>query len=167
MYLVACAALESADDVLGRRLEESDDVGDELLLALDSHESLEILRAVDGLLYIGALEYGLLIGSCELLDDLCGSIADVAEHDGGVASEAAVELAKLTIDLADGLLDQRVLDNLELNLLIEAGLAESACLLGVEALDIDEVEVVVALKCLDELVEESSFIFFSHDSFLK
>ncbi len=167
MYLVASAALERADDVLGGRLEESDDVGDELLFALDSHERLEVVSTVDRLLYVSTLEDRLLVSSAELLDDLSGSIANVGEHDRGVAAEAAVEVSEFTIDGVDGLLEQGVLDNLELDLLLEADLAECAGLLGVEAFDVNEVEVAVALDCLDELLNESGFIFFSHDSVLK
>ncbi len=164
MDFVASAALKCADDILGGRLEESDDVGDKFLLALDGDERLEIVGSVDRRLDVSTLKDRLLVGSSELLYELSGSVAYVGEHDGSIATEARVELSELTVNRADCLLDQRILNDLELNLLLEAGLAESASLLGVEALDVDEVEVVVALNRLSELFEESGFIFFSHDS---
>ena len=76
--------LEAGNNILGGGLEKSDDIGDELVLALDSFECAELVGTyVNCLLYISGLEGGelsVLVTLYELLDELCGRIAHIAEH---------------------------------------------------------------------------------------
>ena len=49
--------VSSRDDILRRRLQQSHNVGDELVLALDGSQSVELVGThVDSLLYVCALE---------------------------------------------------------------------------------------------------------------
>lgn len=167
MDLVASAALESRDDILGGRLEQSDNVCDKLLFALDGDKLLESVCAIDRLLDESTLEDRLLVCGGELLDDLSGRISDIGEHYSRVAGESGVEVGELAVYRLYSLLDEGVLDDHELDVPLEAETTQRAGLLGVESLDVNEVEVGIALERLNELVNECGFIFFSHDSDLK
>lgn len=167
MNLVASAALEGGDDILGGRLEQSDNVCDKLLFALDSDKLLEGVCAIDRLLDESTFEDGLLICRGELFDDLGGRVTDIGEHYSRVAGESGVEVGELAVYRLNSLLDKGVLDDHELDVPLKAETTQRAGLLGVETLDVNEVEVGVALERLNELVNECGFIFFSHDSDLK
>lgn len=164
MDLVTSAALQSRDDVLGWRLEQSDNVCDEFVFALDSAESIESLSAdVATLLDISGLEHGLFGSLSKLFYGLGGYVAYVAEHDCRVARERRVEVGELTIDSFDSFFDESVLDDHELDFLLVAETTELAGFLSVETFDVNEIEMSVVLDGFGQLFYESCFIFFPHD----
>ena len=77
---VACR-LKSGDHILDRRLEQSDNVGDEFVLGLDVDKCFEVLGAhIEALLNVSTLEQrllGILVGGQELLDELGRGVVDL------------------------------------------------------------------------------------------
>ena len=68
---------KSRDNVLGRRLEQTDDIPDELFAAFDGYEHVEVLVAdIDAIFHERSLEYRFSLGVLftELLDNLCRSL---------------------------------------------------------------------------------------------
>lgn len=110
MKLVA-TALERADNVLGRRLEQADNVADKLVFALDIGKGLQLLLTnVYCFLHEGTLQHRKRVSLvAELLDELSRSIACVAEHQCGLAVEKIIESGIINIACLERSLEKRVL----------------------------------------------------------
>ena len=73
--------LQAADDVLHRRLQQGDDVGDEVVLRLDVAQGVEhIVADIAAFLDEGTLQDRTVAGLTETLNQLGGSIAGLAKH---------------------------------------------------------------------------------------
>ena len=90
-------ALECRDNILGGRLEQGNDICDDLVLALECGQIVKLIGAhIEALFCIGGLERGdtVLAG---LLDELGGDIGSVAEHQCRSALQARVKLGVVDI----------------------------------------------------------------------
>ncbi len=160
------AALESRNDVLRRRLQQSDQFCNKFVLGLDSAEELEVLLAyVNSLFYVCSFEFRLslsgLVAFGKLLDEFSGSVSGVAEHECGVALESAEDLS-LHAFFLERFLEEGILSYQEFDVLFEARAAEFACFRSVQALDIHEVEVRVLSELSAQGFNDEIFIFLFH-----
>ena len=157
-------ALESGNNVLGRALEKSDNVGDKLVLALDVSEGLQlVLTYIYCLLYISAFQHGesvLLIA--ELLDEFRRSVTRIAEHESSLAMQQVVEFGVIDFSFLESLLEKSILHAEHLDALLEAGAAERACLLGVETGCLHQVNAGIFAERITDHVYDDCFIFLFH-----
>ena len=145
----ATGALESGDDIACRRLEESDDVSDEVFLRLDRYEFVKLVRSDKcAFLYVGRLECRLLrTGFLILLDKLGGNCRGLGVHDGSVAFEGREEELEFGVaEVGEHLVEKSVLHDGELDSLLEALATESRSLLGVESGYVGDVEIGAGLQ---------------------
>lgn len=158
------ARSKSRYHVLGRRLQKGDDVGDELVLALDGSEGVELIcTEVNGLFNIGSLEGGEGVAFLhEVLEELGGSVADVGAHQRGRLLESGIELGEVTVELFEGFVEEGVLDHEELDTGVEAGTAQLAGLLSVQSGSLNKVKAAVFLEGIDNILDNQSFIFLFH-----
>ena len=86
---LATTTLQSADNILGRRLQQSDDVGNKLVLALEVAQCLEILLTDKHSLFdVCGLECGdSLLLLPEVLNQSCRSIAGVSQQQRGASCQ--------------------------------------------------------------------------------
>ncbi len=119
---------KSGYHILGRRLEQSDNIGDEFVLALDCSQRVKLISAkVDGFLYIGSLkqgELGVFIFLEDIFDELRGSIANIREHDGCSFLESGVDFRIVLVERLESLVEKSILDNKELDVGLVAGTAQ-------------------------------------------
>ena len=157
------SALECRNDILRRRLEQSNQFGDEFVLGLDSAQELEILLAyIDGFLYISSFELRLsltgLVALGKLLDEFSRHITRVAEHESGVALEC-LEDSCIHALLLKRFLEQCILSNQEFDVLFEARATQVAGLRSIQTLDIYEIEVRVLSQLCAKSFNDEIFIF--------
>ena len=154
MELIA-TRLQSTDNVLGRGLQQSHNIGDEFVLAIDGHEGVEILLAyIDGLLDISSLECGdSLLLTAEFLDEFSRRVTRVAEQQGGGASQGVIEATIVDVTSIHGLLQQGVLDNHHLDASLESSAAQVHGLLGIERCGVSQVNDTILVKSLLDLVD--------------
>ena len=75
--------LQAADDILHRRLQQGDDIGDEVVLRLDVAQGVEhFVTDIAALFDECALQEGTVTGLTEILYQFGGSVAGLAKHDG-------------------------------------------------------------------------------------
>ena len=124
------AGIQTADNILGRRLQQTDDLADEILLALQRGQRLELVVPFE---YVpvdkGRLQYGLftIAGLTEVGDDQSRLFGILGEQQRSYAVQGFVHAGKtLVVDAFQGLLDQGVLSHLHLYLLVEADAAQLA-----------------------------------------
>ena len=139
------SALESRNDVLRRRLEQSNQFGDEFVLRLDRAEELKVLLAyVDSLFYVCSFELGLslagLVTLGKLLDEFSGYVTGVTKHKSCVAFESSEQFCVNAL-LLESLLQEGVLCYQQLDILFEASTTQVTGLLRIQALDVNEVEM--------------------------
>ena len=112
------AALECRDNVLGGRLEEGNNVGDEFVLALECGKCFELIGSLEAFLYVSAFEFNFFV--LITLDELCRYVARVTEHDSRRAFESLSDGLEVDAFVGEGFLEQVVLHHHQLNLLVEA-----------------------------------------------
>lgn len=133
--LLSRSAGKGGNNVLGRRLEQTDDIPDKLFAALDGYEHVEVLVAdINTILYVCSLEhrFPLRVLLTELLDDLCRSFVYGGEHNRSRAAEHSDELLVGLVGCLQCFLEKGILHDHEIYLLFEALTAECRSLLGVE-----------------------------------
>ena len=160
----AGARLEGRNDILGRRLEEGDDVADEFVLALDSGKCVNLVGSDVGCFFnVCAFEGGKCVAFLDkVLQEFCRGVAYVCAHKRGGTVESVVELAVITVEGLKCLVKKCVLDNDEFDVGVEAGTAELRCLFSIEAGSLYEIETVVSLDGFGNLVDYFTFIFLFH-----
>lgn len=161
---LVAAGLKCGYNILGGRLEECDDVGDEFVLALDGSESVELVSSeVNGSFYISALESGQCVAFLdEVLQELGGSVAHVGAHQRGGTVKGAIEFGVVAFESLESLVEKSVLDHEELDVSVEACATESRSLFSVESGSLYQVETIVLLDGLGDLSDDYSFIFLFH-----
>ncbi len=161
--LVCILVLQGGDDIADGRLEQSDDVCDELFLALDSDELCELISSVEACLSISSLEAKLrlfLLILCEVLDDLCRGISDRGEHDRRVTLQRRIQRSEVYVRLRERLAKEGILSYDELDTALVAGTTELCCLGCIETFDVGQIEVWVLAEEALELLYYDSFISF-------
>jgi len=161
------SGLECAQNVLCRALEQSNQVCNKFVLALDVAEEVELLLTyVSGTLDESSLQSGLsiriflvLLGI--LLDQFCRHVARVAEHDGTVAFES-VDESLFHLGTFESFGKEGVLHNVKLDLFLEAIAAVVAALLSVKTFDVGHIEVCIIGQKTFEVLNNRVFIFLLH-----
>ena len=156
-------ALESGDNILGRRLKESHNVGDKLVLALDVCKGFKLVFAyIESLFNISSLQAGEhVVFLTEALDELGGCIAGVGAHQGAGTMEGTFKFGKVVDTHALESLDEEfVLNNEELHVVLEALATQRGGLLGVEAAGFDYIVAAIFLDGLGDFRYNESFVFF-------
>lgn len=124
------AGIQAADNILGRRLQQTDDLADKVLLALQRGQRLELIVAFKHIpVDKGSLQYGLftVAGLAEIGDDQSRLLGILGEEQRRYPVQGFVHPGEtLVVDAFQGLLDQGVLSHLHLYLLIEADAAQLA-----------------------------------------
>ena len=165
---VSGVAFEGRNNVLDGTLEQSNDVGNNLVLALDSAESIELVSTyIEAFLSISCLNGRngvVLVGN--LLNQLGGNISGVAEHHSSHALQAAIEGREIYLLSIESLHKKIVLYDNHLDFLLETLATERTGLLRVETRYIYNIEVSVFLNLFTELLDDNGFIFLSHDVLL-
>ena len=139
----ASAALQSRDNVLCRRLQQSDNVGDKLVLALDGNECLERVCTEAAFLNVCSLEGNDLLLLVQGLDQLGRHITSVAEHNGAGALESGSDRCYINTLSLECLDEELVLYHHKLDVLLEALATKCACLSSIETLDIGYIEMSI------------------------
>ena len=160
---LGAAAGESGNNILGGRLKESHNIGDEFVLALDDSKGVELVGAnVNGFFYICCLERGeRIVLFHKVLDKLCRSIGNLCAHQGCGTGKGGIEFAEITFEVFKSFVKKSVLYNNQLHVGFGAGAAKIACLLGVEACGLHKVEVGILLEDLGDfsiITDLSSFL---------
>ena len=160
------SALESRYNVLRRRLQQSNQFGDEFVLGLDSAEELEILLAyVNGLFYVRSFELGLslsgLVTFGKLLDEFSRYVTGIAKHEGGVTLEC-VKNSCVHAFFLERFLEQSILSDQEFDVLLEACTTQFACLRRIQTLNINEVEMRILSELGAKGFNDEIFIFLFH-----
>src|SRR5699024_7587224 len=160
--LLTCSAGKCRNDILRRRLEQSDDIPDKLFAALDGYEHVEVLVAyINTFFHIRGLEHRLPLWVlfAELLDNLCRSLVDGREHDRSRAAEHSLELFVRLVRGFERLFEKGVLHDHETYFLHETVTAERRCLCCVEFGDVCYVEVRVFVVLGGQRLFYLSFFF--------
>ena len=99
---LAGTTVKRADNVLRRRLQQSHNIGDKFVFALDIGQDLQVLFAnIYGFFHVCALEQGQrVIFLTELLDELGGSIARIAQQQCGLAVQKVIQTAIVQLALS-------------------------------------------------------------------
>ena len=149
--------LETGDNVLGGRLEKIDNVGDELVLALDCAESVELVGTeVDCFFNVRAFELGQFVALLhKVFEELCGCITHVGAHQ-------RLKLAVVTVEALECLVEKCVLDYDKFDVGVEARTAQCRCLLGIKSGSLYKVEAAVLTQGVGDFVYDEGFIFLFH-----
>lgn len=161
---LAATRLKGRNNVLGRRLQQRDDVADELVLALDFRKSIElVLTYVDSFLYISRFEAGKgLVLFLHLLEELGRRVARVGAKQRSRAVKHRINFAEVEINALQSFVKQSVLYNDEFDVVLETSFAQFACSLSVESCSFCKIEATVAVESLFDLVNYDCFIFLFH-----
>lgn len=154
--------LEGGNDILGRRLKQSHNVGDELVLALDIGKGLKLVFTnIDCLFNISGFQAGEnVVFLAEALEELGRSVADVGTHQRACALEGGIKLLVVAIEGLQGLVEQSILDNHQLDVVLEALATKRGGLLGIESGGLYQVEAAVFLDGFCDFRYDESFLFF-------
>ena len=96
---LAASALKGGDNVAGGRLQQGDDVGDELFPGLDGCKFFELVSAYKcALLYVSTFEFGLPVKFLSnFLDKFRRGVGNLRKHDGRIALEDRKQLVELAV----------------------------------------------------------------------
>ena len=163
--------LECRNDVLRGRLQQGHDVGDNLVLALDGAQSVELVGTyIEAFLGIRCLQCGgrdtLWILGDNLPEHLGRAVGDLREDDSSRALESAIEGCEVNLAGLESLVQKGVLHEHHLHLALEALTTQGAGAGGIQTGNVHEIEVGVLLQRLAQLLDNESFIFLSHDSYV-
>ena len=146
--------LKSADNVLGRRLQQGDNVCDEFVFALDSSQGVELVGTeVDCFFNVCAFELGQFVALLhKVFEELCGCITHVGAHQRCRLFQGRVKLAVVTVEALEGLVEECVLDNDKFDVGVEARTAQCRCLLCIESGSLYKVEAAVLTQGVGDFV---------------
>ena len=158
---LATTALESADNVLGGRLEQSHNVCDEFVLALDSGKCVELVGTeVNGFFDVSSLQQGQCVAFLnEVFEQFCRRVAHVGAHQRSRLLECGVEFGVIAFEVFESLAEELVLHNNQLDVGVEASTAKFGGLFGIESGSFYEVEAVVCLDSFLYFADYNRFIF--------
>jgi len=160
---LACISLQCRDNILGRGLKQSDDIADELFLRLDVTQSVQLVVAdIDTTLGESRLQNGLVRLLAELLDENGRSLRNIGEHNRGRTLQYFYQISISLLHLLERFREQGVLYDHQLHVALEALAAQGSGLLGVERLDVGDVEVRISLELLGKAVNHNQFFFLCH-----
>ena len=160
---MTCTTLQCRNNILGRRLEQCDDIADELLAALDVAKRLDlIVTNVNAALDICGLQNGLVARLAELLDYDGGSLSRLGEHDRRRTLQYVHQISLGLLHLLQSLAEQRILNYDEFDAVLKALATQRCGLLGVKSLDVGNIEVRVLIELLCKTVDNGHFLFSCH-----
>ena len=108
------------------------------------------------------LQNGFVRRLAELLDQNGRSFRNVGEHDRGGTLQYFHQFSVRLLRLLERLRKQGVLHDHQLHVALEALAAQGSGLLGVQRLDVGDIEVRISLELLGEAVNNNQFFFLCH-----
>ena len=151
--------IETRDNVLDWRLQQSHNIGNKFVLALDGYKLIEFVSANKEALFS---EYtlqcrNLLLFVLIVLQQLSRSIGHLGEHQCSIALKAVIQSSIVEISFLECFVQQRVLYNKQLNVVLETIATKSACLLCIQTRKVNKIEVRILLEFLTKFYDNSIF----------
>ena len=150
-------SIQTRNDILDRRLQQSHNVGDKFVLALDSYQLVKFFSTYEeALLSICTLQGGdtfLLV----LLDQLGRYVCRLCEHDGRIAFQALIQRSVVNIRSLKCLVQKLVLHNQQFDLVLEALPTEVTGLSCIQSGNVNQIEMRIFLQFLSEFYDDSIF----------
>ena len=148
--------LKSADHILGRRLQKSDNIGDEFVLALDRSEGIQLVGAhVNGLFNVCAFEQGQGVAFLhEVLEEFGRSVTHVGAHQRGRLFQCRVKLGIIAIEALESFVEKRVLYNDQLDVGVETCATQCRSLLSVKSGGLYQIEAALLTDGLGNFVDD-------------
>lgn len=164
---LACISLQCRNNILRRGLEQGNDIADKLFLRLDVAQSVQLIVAhVNAPFGESRLQDGLLGLLAEFLDQNRRSLRYVRKHNRGGTLQYFYQFSVSLLNLLERLGQQRVLHYDQFDVALVALAAQGSGLLGVQCLDVGDVEVRISLELLGDGVNNDQFSSFVISSLL-